>query len=303
MITLYYGTDAWRLRHATASCEADLRIDGSTSGGTAELEHLLKYPGFFGQTTTVVVTEPLAFAGLVDLLKNTGARALKDVHVLLSQKCAPKETADRKKLLAQMERLASVSTEFTALKGAQLSAWIRSYCTGNGRAIDTDALEELVARIGSDTWMLANELEKLCAYAPERISRPAVTALVPLPQQQDEWELSNAIAAHDKRGAIAALHRRIAAGAPEPLLIGNVASAVRSLLMVRDLLDRGRPNAAIAAATGLHPYVVMKTVRGARMFKPDSLLAAHRNLATLDRAMKDGRADGIDGLFSVLITL
>ena len=131
----------------------------------------------------------------------------------------------------------------------------------------------------------------------------SVRLLVPAPYRYDEWELSNAIAARDKRGAVAALFKRVREGAPEPLMVGSLASAVRTLMMVRDLADRGRPATAIAKATGLHPYVVSKTLRGAAAYEPHALREAHRMLAALDRSSKEGAADAVDGLFATLLAL
>lgn len=304
MITILYGTDAWRLRHASQKIQATVRIDGTSPAASDELERLLKYPNFFGTRTVVVVTDPLSAVDVPGLLKRTHAKELADIDVHMVQRTTAKETADRKKVLAQFIRMATSSTEFSPLKAGALRSWIKEYCAEIGGTIETDAAQELVTRTGGDSWLIANELEKLCAYAQGgAVTLAAVRTLVPQPPQQDDWELSNALAAHDKRGALAALYRRIASGTPEPLLIGTIASALRSLIMVRELIDRGRPTAAIASATGLHPYVVSKTLRGSRLYDPRSLSAAHRRCALLDRAMKDGRTDGIDGLFGIIVAL
>ena len=303
MITFFYGTDPWRLRHALQAFAATAHIDGTSATAHEELERLLKYPSFFGQVSSVAVSEPFAIPGLLELLKENDVCTMKDVHLLLVQRTQPKESADRKKLLAHLTRLATASTEFRQLTGDALSSWVREQCAEIGGAIERGAVEELIMRVGDDTWALASELEKLCAFTDGVITLAAVRMLVLRPPQQDDWELSNAIAARNKRGALAALYRRISAGTPEPLLIGSLASALRSLMMIRELLDRGLAAPAIASMTGLHPYVVSKTLRGARLYEPAALAAAHRSLASLDRATKEGRADGTDGLFGIIMAL
>ena len=303
MITFYYGTDAWRLRHASRTFQATVRIDGTSASASDELEHLLKYPGFFGQKTSVVVSDPLAIVGLPELLKDTDADSLTDVHLLLVHRNVPKETDDNKKILARLIRMAGTATEFTPLKGAKLLLWVRDYCSEIGGRIESGAAEELLMRTGGESWAIANELEKLCAYTGGDISLGSVRTLVSQPAQEDDWELSNALAARNKRGAISALYRRIAAGAPEQLLIGSLASTLRSLMMVRELTDRGSSSALIAKTTGLHPFVVSKTLRGSRLYEPSALRDAHQNLAQLDRSIKDGLSDGADGLFRILMAL
>lgn len=303
MITLLYGTDAWRLRHASRKFQAAIRIDGTSATASDELERLLKYPSFFGQQASVVVTEPLAILSLPELLKHTDAPSLTDVRIILVHRNIPKETDTNKKTLAKLVRMAGTTTEYSPLKGAKLLSWVRDYCAEIGGTIDSGAAEELISRTGGDTWTLANELEKLCAYTGGGVTLGSVRTLVPQPAQEDNWELSNALAAHNKRGVIAALYRRIAAGVPEQLLIGSLASTLRSLMMVRELTDRGSSSAMIAKTTGLHPFVVSKTLRGAQLYEPQALRQAHQNLAHLDRSIKNGLADGTDGLFGILMAL
>lgn len=309
-ITLLHGSDAWRLR-AAAAREANaweathgaraLHLDGTADDTGTELERVLKYPSFFQQRTLVAVTDPLAATDLVALVEDSSGLA--DTDLLLVQGTAARPTAARKEELRKLARLADRTEAFEPLEGQRLASWVRDYCAERGCDIEPAAVAELTARAGSDSWALSGEMEKLCSFTAPTVTVSAVRTLVAAPTHQDEWELSNTISAHDRRGAVAALFRRVREGAPEQLLLGTVASAVRSLLMVRDLTDRNRPAAAIAKATGMHPYVVSKTLRGAAAADPKRLRRAHAALATLDRHAKDGRADTIDGLFAVLVSL
>ncbi|HTP56707.1 MAG TPA: DNA polymerase III subunit delta [Candidatus Paceibacterota bacterium] len=312
MITLLYGTDAWRLDHAAREFRArwsasggtpPVILDGASPDTSDELERMLKYPTFFGAAVLATVNDPLTIPGLMKMLTANDAHRIQDVHILLIQRTSAKESAERNKALAGLARIAAKTTEFAPLTGARCAGWVREYCAQTGREITPEAVAELIRRAGTETWALVNELEKLCAYEPERVTIATVQLLVPRPHQMDEWELSDAIGTRDKRGAITALHRRVANGTPEPLLIGSLASSVRSLLMVRELADRGIPPAAIAKSSGLHPFVVAKTLRGARAYDPRALRNAHSHLALLDRASKEGRADAVDGLFGILLAL
>ena len=55
--------------------------------------------------------------------------------------------------------------------------------------------------------------------------------------------------------------------------------------------------------TGLHPFVVSKTLRGARTADMGRLIRSHTALAVLDRNTKEGTADATDGLFDVILGL
>jgi len=309
-ITLLHGTDAWRLRSAAARETAAwehahgsgaVRLSGTSPDAVAGLERILKYPSFFQQRTLVALTDPLIVEGLADLVD--GSPGLADTDLILVQDTPSRRTKGHTEALRGIARLADRTEAVDLLEGERLASWIRAFCAERDCAIEPAAVAELTARTGNDSWALSGELEKLCAYAAPSVTVSAVRTLVAAPSHEDEWELSNAVAAHDKRSALAALFRRVRDGAPEQLLLGTVAAAVRSLLTVRDLTDRGRPASAIAAATGMHPYVVSKTLRGASAADPARLRRAHAALALLDRQAKEGRADAVDGLFAVLMAL
>jgi len=309
-ITLLHGSDTWRLKAAAALSAAEWehahgtpaqRFDGAAADTAIELERILKYPSFFQQRTLIVLTDPFALPGLAELVEDSPGLDVTDF--LLVQVMPAKPAAAQKDLFRKLARLAGRTDAFEPLEGEKLASWVRSYCTERGCTIEPAAVAELTARTGNDSWALSGELEKLCAYAAPAVTLSAVRTLVAAPARRDEWELSNAIAAHDKRRAVSALFRCVQDGVPEQLLLGTVAAGVRSLMMVRDMGDRGTTPAGIAGATGLHPYVISKTLRGATAADPVRLRRSHDLLATLDRHAKDGRADTIDGLFAVLVSL
>jgi DNA polymerase III delta subunit len=307
-IILYHGTDAWRLRRASADAGAGwetmgeiTRVHGTDTDALDQVERILKYPSFFAARALVVIDEPLDMPDLPALLEHSSGTD--ETDILLVQRMPERPSAARKQALKALERHVDRTEVFSALSGTSLAEWIRSFCGERGCSIEPAAVAELTARAGDDSWVLANELEKLCAYGAPAITIAAVRSLVPAPATEDEWELANALAAHDKRRAVSALFRRLHDGTPEQLLLGSIASSVRSLLMVRDLAGRGNAAGAIAAATGLHPYVVSKTLRGAAAYDTARLTRAHRMLAALDLQAKNGQADAADGLFAVLLAL
>jgi DNA polymerase III delta subunit len=86
-------------------------------------------------------------------------------------------------------------------------------------------------------------------------------------------------------------------------MIGSLASAVRTLVTIRDLAGRGHAAPVIARTAGLHPFVVSKNLRGAMTYGVDALPTALRKIAELDRDAKSGRADAFDSLFSILLAI
>jgi len=312
MLILYSGSDAYRLHHATAELIATYRgkygptvnlfsVDGSDEDAAEQLERPLKYPSFFEEKKLIVVCNA-AGAAMAGILKQYKLSELDDI-VLIAVQHTKHESCD-KKTLAALTKTADKTETFEPLTGASLTAWARDYCKERKTTIETTALTALVQRTNGDMQSLSNELEKLCAYAGNGvIALQAVQLLTPARYEQDEWELSNALAAHDKRSAIAVLWRRLQAGVSEQMLLASVASGIRNLSMVKDMQTRRQPASAIATTTGLHPFVISKTMRGAGSADTAKLRHAHISLAQLDRSAKEGQADTVDGLFSILLSL
>jgi DNA polymerase III delta subunit len=312
MLILYSGNDAYRLRRATADAVTTYRtqfgggvntivIDGSTEDAGEQIERPLKYTSFFGDKTIMVVRNA-AGPAMADILKRYRLSELDDIVCIAVQDT--EDDACVKKVLSALESAADRSESFVRLTGARLAAWANAYCSERGSSIEPHALTALAQRTNGDTQILSNELEKLSAYAGTRtITLNDVTALVPPRYERDEWELSNALASHDKRAAIGVLWRRLQEGVSEQLLLGSIAAGIRNLSMVKDMQQRHQPSAAIASKTGLHPFVVSKTIRGAASADTVRLTSAHRALARLDRDAKSGRTDMVDGMFSVLLSL
>jgi len=311
MLILVYGTDTYRMRRSVRDTVATYRGSGGSDmvfeadcaadGADEMLLRPLKYPSFFDDTK-VIVAENAACAVMKDILADFDLPSMSDIVFIAVQDTSLKSCD--KKVLTALQKRADIAEAFPVLTGPQRAAWATEYCRRLGVGIEPAALTALMARTGDDTRRLANELDKLAAYAGTGvIDRAAVDLLTASREERDVWELANALSAHDKRAAVLALWRKSQEGVAEPLLIGSVAAGIRSLLMIKDLRSRSHAPASIAKLTGLHPYVVSKSLRGADAADAERLTAAHLSLAALDRASKDGRADALDGLFATLVSL
>lgn len=300
MLTLHYGSDSYRLREATCALAPHAVIDGTDEDAAEQIERELKYPSFF-QERRVVIVRNAASAAFSGLLKQFDVSAMTDVDLVAVQDT---NRSYDKKTLALLAKSADIKQEWASLAGTQLAAWARNFCKERGATIEPAALTLLVHRVGTDTSILCQELEKLCAYASgTAINIGVVQVLTPVRSERDEWELSNALASCDKRAAITALWRRLQEGTADQLLLGTMAAGIRNLLSVNDLVARRQPAGVIAKTTGLHPFVVSKTLRSAATADRTRLRRAHLALAALDRNSKDGHADMVDGLFSILLSL
>jgi DNA polymerase-3 subunit delta len=271
-------------------------IDGADADAGQHLQNAMAAQGLFGEPRLVLVNNAVLVPDIEACLSDDSS----EISIYITQD-ARDLNADGKRRLGALVKHVSNAQRFDALEGRERIAWVTAFCRERERAITSSAAAEVIRRTGEDTWALTSELEKLCAYTEDAIDDAAVCALVAPPSVYDEWELSNALATRDKRAALAALWRRLRAGVPEQLIIGLMASATRTLVLVKEGVDRHMPAAAIAKAAGLHPFVVSKNLRSVQSVDAAAIRAAHLRIARLDRDGKRGRADIVDGLFGIIV--
>ena len=320
MIIFYHGPDVYRLRAAVAELWERARTDHGAAASAPrnmtsdedrqELERTLKYPSFFGQTEFVVARGVLADAATAkafqELLERYDVPGLATVIVVACHEgVSGRASAAATALTAYLKKHATSHIQFMPLTGDQHASWIREFCADRECTIDPGAMALLERRSGADSWALANDLEKLCAcgHDTSRITTDMVGLLTTVPQERDEFALSNALAIRDKRAALAALWTCLHEGMPGQMLLGALAHSIRTLLSVGDLARRRVPPETIARTVGLPPFVVAKTLRGLGSYPEGSVERAHATIARLDRDSKNGITDLEDGLYGIILDL
>ena len=178
-------------------------------------------------------------------------------------------------------------------KGAALTNWITKRAKSNGVTIASDANSLLANFIGSHLRMLANELDKLATYVGPggTITIEHVRQLSTQVQEARIFDLTDALAQRNRTQALNILHELIADGKQPIYLIGTIISQVRTLLLVKDLAQKGMRSPQIASMLGTPPFVVDKAYRQVGNFSMAQLESAYRQLMTTDAALKRSRIE------------
>lgn len=319
MILFYHGADGARIAEATeqlvsryrtayATACSLYRVDAGAQGGLTELERVLKYPSFFRQPALVVIRnafpDPIVAKELTGLLRVPEAQD-KETVILIRQEGT--EGALRKSSKQLWELLGKTAKEnrlFEPLSGSRLTAWMKEFCAARGCTLNPASVPLLTALTGTDSWLLMSEMEKLCAWQGTGIIGPDAVRLLTYPAgaQSSIFALTDALANRDKRNALNELDRQLSSGTDPHYLLSMYAFAIRNILAVKDLADRGTGPAEVAAKSGLHPFVAKKTLVAAGHYDAEALRAAHRWLWAADRATKNGGRDATDTLYDFLLS-
>lgn len=176
-------------------------------------------------------------------------------------------------------------------KGAALEKWITNRAKSIEVKIAPDAVSMLANFIGNNLRLLANELDKLGLYVGKgaTIKVEDVRQLSAHVQEARIFDLTDALAQRNRRQALNILHDLLADGEPPLKLIGTITSQVRSLLLVKELAQKGMRSPQIASTLGVAPFIADKSLRQVGNFSVPQLESAYRQLLATDAALKRSR--------------
>jgi DNA polymerase-3 subunit delta len=323
MLHVYYGADDFRSSEALAALRTSIDSDEMLSTNTTVL------PG--GNLTPQVLTQHafaipfLAGTRLViveGLLRSLGSRRgvendwrpfieelplLPDSNHLVLLEPAPRDRDNREgigrspilKLLHAVPDADIV--EFGELKTwnregpSEVGRWLHARAQERGIMIEDQAIDRLVELMGANLRALAQELDKLAAYAAARCEGPITAAhvdlLTPLARDENIFAIVDAIVEGRADQALQLLRRVLDDGSVAPgYLQVMVARQLRHLVRATELLERHASQQEIADATGLRGgFPLTKLMRQTRQTSSAVAEANLRDLEATDFSVKTGR--------------
>lgn len=194
--------------------------------------------------------------------------------------------------------------EYPAHKGLALERWIGERGKTVGVRITPGAVSLLAAAL-PDLEALANELDKLALYVGHggTIDERVLRDMSWVAKQDDIFELTTAAARRDTKGALQQLQRLENGGTAAEGIMPVMAWQIRTLIQVRDMIDRRVPEHQMADKSGLSDFVVRKSLPQARQFTMKKLLHVHSMLLDLDHSVKTGRADAEMSLGTLVVEM
>jgi DNA polymerase-3 subunit delta len=208
------------------------------------------------------------------------------------------EALDNRRNIATTLRKSCQVVSFDPLDEREAAPqWIRDYVARSGRFIEPQAAAYLVGMVGVDLMRLSTELDKLINYAGEkgRIGKPEIDELVVNSREHSNFELTDAILDGDRRRALNLLDRIYANASERPetlslLILGAIASNYRKMLAAKELMRRNAPNAEVAKAVGMPPFVVTRFNERVRKIDAGRILRGIARIAETDVALKTSLA-------------
>ena len=154
---------------------------------------------------------------------------------------------DKRRKLSKTLLDVCASVEFAFLRDVELTAWARSQLKELKVMANDRTLSLIIALAGPGTRRLSNELKKLATAAVEtkEITPEVVDALVGRSRELSNFELTDQLLARDARKALRTLRTILEDGAEPLMLLGLVASHYHRLLLAKELMAAGAPEAEV----------------------------------------------------------
>lgn len=201
---------------------------------------------------------------------------------------APYEKLDERKKVTKMMKEHALFVQAATPKEQDLAVWIQGVVKAEGKTITQGAIEQLVTMVGPNMLQLQMEIEKLSLYLGEsgEITPTLVEDLVAKTLEQDAFKMLNAYFANDHVSTLSIYHDLLRQKQEPIMLVGLLASNVRTMSNVFYLLKKGYHPQQIAKNLKIHPYRVKLMVEQRYRPSEESLLKALYQLAEVDLQLK-----------------
>jgi DNA polymerase-3 subunit delta len=190
--------------------------------------------------------------------------------------------------------------ELVRVEESDAMRWLVAEAEKRGSALEVDAARELADALGADLMLMVSELEKLVLFVGERrsITLGDVETMVLGAKQRSLYELTDAISAKDRPGALALLQGLLnASDGGEESAIGHLYMLARTFRQMLVILEKNvRDSRAIWQALWqgfrMPPFAAEDLIRQARRYKSRrELTRALRLIARADLELRSSPPD------------
>ena len=196
---------------------------------------------------------------------------------------------------------------YPVLSGQDIQAWLDQQMKERQLGITPSARHQLINDFGNDLWRLSNELDKLACFAGGQIIDTLILQQLVVSLTPDNiWQAIDALARKDFQAANTLFNHQLTVGTNETELFSMVAYQFRNIALVKASIEAGTQLDKLATKTGLHPYVVKKSLGFSKTFSWTQLQRIFYLLQKVDVAVKNNQTPprvGLDILVAQIVSV
>lgn len=298
MLLFLYGEDTYRLQQKMAEIEQRFR-EIHKSG--LNLEKIDVSQTSFQEFSDTLFQQSIFIQKKLFFLENVFSakefkeqffRKIKEIArseniIVLIEKNKVKKTD---KLFRALQKEAKLQA-FDALPPHRLRAWVKREFARYKAEIEPMALNKLVEFVGSNLWLMENEIKKIASYT-KKVKAADIDLFLKPKIETEIFKTIEAVAKKDKKSALKLLEVHLEKGDNPFYLLSMVGYQFRNLLLVKSCgLDY-----KCKSTLGLHPFVLKKMNHLATSFTLGQLKKIFDKIFKVDLGVKTGKVGPEEGL-------
>ena len=289
-----------KMRTLEKLCQAALE-EGDPGWNQTVLDEKASAEDIFAACQTLPMFAPhrVVIVKECPLLKQGGGTAGEETMLSLIETLPPEtilvfvlegKPDGRRKLTAAMKKRDAM-VEFATMTEHEIFAWLKAYAAQRGKAVEPQALETLLQRVGTDMQTIATEMEKTCCYAEQsdQITRKDVLAVSSQTLEANAFEVVDLLAAGRRQQAAEQIDLLLREGHSIQMFMGAVAYRLRQLLAARQGWEEGKSVQAAAAKVQGPRFAAQRTAKQAKAMRTEHLRQGLAALTEADYAIKSGQ--------------
>lgn len=180
--------------------------------------------------------------------------------------------------------------EMTINSRADLINWIERKLAKEKQRIERSTIHYLIEMVGTNMELLNSELDKLSSYAygQEIITLEDVKNICTGQPVDKIFEMLDAIFQKEQKKALDKYYDLVTLRTPSVIIISQLRTHIRRLLLVKELTKEGKVSNEIAAIAGFYPSFVGKYQKQGNKYNVKQLKEMMEEVAETDRAWKSG---------------
>jgi DNA polymerase-3 subunit delta len=191
------------------------------------------------------------------------------------------------KIITDLKKIGQVR-EF-AVSNKELTATFNQIMAAHKKKISPNLLQELIIKLEQNPAKLEQEAIKLALFCGnEEITETEIQQIVKFSSHISVFELIDNISAKKTKLALKNFNSLIDAGEEPTKVFYLIARQIRILIQLISLKQAGKSESEIAKSTGLHPFVVKKSLPQLRNFTVAKLTQILNQLLQIDHNLKAG---------------
>ena len=196
-------------------------------------------------------------------------------------------------LLKELVGTANVKP-FPLLRASKLQQWVQQRVKQGGGSISPRAVDLLMRFVGSNLWIMANEIDKLLLFtAGHCIEEDDVRAVVSYAQEASVFAMVDAILEFKAGVAEQLLQQLLRQGAAPAYLLVMLSRQVQIIVRVKELMRQRKSITGIQDKLGLSSdYVLRKAMEQGERYSLARLKEVYHRLLEADLSIKTGQFDG-----------